>query len=95
MQTYIATLVNGLTNDIRQVKIESAGPELAHRDIYFKYADKSEEITAIVDESGDTLYTDSDGFSTMPDFDPGNRPEEIPVQPDVPLISEEEKEITI
>lgn len=95
MQTYIATLVNGLTNDVRQVKIESVGPELAHRDIYFKHADKSEEITAIVNESGDTLYTDSDGFSTMPDFHPGDRPEEIPVQPDVPLISEEEKEITI
>lgn len=93
---YIATLVNGLTNDVRQVKINAIGPELAHRDVYFKHADKAEEIITIVDKNGDTMYTQEDGFTTMPGYIPGDVPEEIPVPP-VEMISQpdEEKDLTL
>ena len=93
MEKYIATLVNGLTNDVRQVQIESLCPELAHKDIYFKHADKSEEIKTIIDESSNTVYSDLDGFSTMPNWAPEKQPREIPVAPDVISTSQKEEEI--
>lgn len=93
MENYIATLVNGLTNDVRQVQIEAICPELAHKDVYFKHADKSEEIKTIVEEAGDIVYTEEDGFSSMPDWMPEEHPHEIPVVPDVASTSQKEEEI--
>ena len=93
MENYIATLVNGLTNDVRQVQIESLCPELAHKDIYFKHADKSEEIKTIVDDAQNIVYSDVDGFSSMPDWTPENKPDVIPVVPDVISTSQKEKEV--
>lgn len=93
MENYIATLVNGLTNDVRQVQIESICAELAHKDVYFKHANKSEEIKTIVDETGNIVYTEDDGFSSMPDWAPEEHPHEIPVAPDVISTSQKEEEI--
>lgn len=70
MQTFTITLHNTSTQDSRDVLLEAACVELAHKDGYFQHAEKYEEIISIADESGDILYTEEGGFSTMPQEPP-------------------------
>lgn len=90
MQTFKVILKDVTTHQQREVHVESTGVELAHRDAYFNHADKYEEILSIAGSNGDILYTEENGFSTMPSFTPQeNVPEEIPTLP-VDALPEEE-----
>lgn len=70
MQTFKITLTNVTSHETREVQVEAVSVELAHRDGYFHHADKYEEIVSIIDSTGDILYTEEGGFSTMPQQPP-------------------------
>lgn len=70
MQTFKITLRDESVPSTREVQVEATSVELAHKDGYFHHATQKEEITSISNEAGDVLYTDTGGFSTMPQQPP-------------------------
>lgn len=78
MQTFKINFVNVTTNETRELQVEADSVELAHKDGYFHHAVRYEEIVSITNATGEVMYTEEGGFTTMPQQPPGPPPTEQP-----------------